>query len=310
MAGQIHKLENLTYTELDAFNRDKTILLIAISPLEEHGPHLPVGVDAFNAAYFAQYTAEKIVEKHPDFDLILFPLLPVGTQVYKQIGSFYIKPETVYDITYSTGKSIAIYGFKYIFVFSAHGAPRQIVAIEAACRKISRRHKANMVSLTGALAVKFLDGEMYDKIAAELGRDFSDEEKYLLKYDYHAGWWETSMILKNQRELVKESYKNLKPYLKKPVTRELLTPDVKWQGYFGAPAKATPEFAEASIKVFAGIAMQLIDRCLRGEDISKDVTSPFYKYPVFHPFFKKTIIGAVIVVVIILLLALLLAAYL
>ena len=188
MAGKIYNIEKLTFPQIDGLDRDKTVFLIAVSPLEEHGPHLPVGVDAFQADLFTRQAAEIIIKEHPEFDAVLFPLIPLGTQVYKHIGSFYIKPSTLYDIVYNTGHGIAIYSFKYIFVFSAHGTPKQIVAIEAACRKVSKKHRMSMLSLTGALAVKFLSGEMYSEIAKQLGRSFTDEEKYLLKYDFHAGW--------------------------------------------------------------------------------------------------------------------------
>ena len=157
-----------------------------------------------------------------------------------------------------------------------------------------------MLGMTGAIAAKFLNGEMYSEIGKVLGREFTNEEKQLLKYDYHAGWWETAMMLKYYPELVDDEYNKLKPYLKDLVNKKVLTPDEKFRGYLGAPAKADTAFADASMKVFTDIAVKLISRLLNGEDITKDVTSPYYKWPMFHPFFKRNlIIGIVVVVVII-----------
>jgi len=297
MAGKIYNIEKLTFPQIDALDRDKTVFLIAVSPLEEHGPHLPIGVDAFHADLFARQAAEIIIREHPEFDAALFPLIPLGTQVYKHLGSFYIKPSTLYDIVYNTGRGAAIYNFKYIFLFSAHGTPKQIVAVEAACRKVSKKHGISMLSLTGALAAKFLSGEMYSEISECLGRDFTDEEKHLLKYDFHAGWWETAMMLKYFPELVDKSYKDLKPYLKNLITRKVITPEIKPQGYLGSPAKAGPDFAEASMKVFARITAQLINRCLNGEDLTRETTSPYYKYPNFHPFFKRNLAAGIIAII-------------
>ncbi len=297
MAGKIHNLERLSYPQIEALDRERTVFVIAISPLEEHGPHLPVGVDALNAYFFAEHAAKHIISNHPEYDVALFPLLPVGTQVYKHIGSFYVRPGTVYDVIYNTGNSLAVYGFKNIFVLTTHGTAKQIVAIEKACYRVTKKHKARMVCLSGAIIADFLNGKMYEAIARKLGRYYTKEEKQLLKYDYHAGWWETSMMLKLYPELVDSSYKDLKPYLKNMVTKRVLSEHKQWQGYIGAPAMASTAFAEASIEVFSEISAKIINRFLRGEDITKDVRSPYYKYPQFNPFFKRNLsIGAVAVV--------------
>jgi creatinine amidohydrolase len=309
MAGRIYNIEKLSYPQIEALDRDRTVVIIAISPLEEHGPHLPVGVDAFNAGFFAKHTAEIIINERPEYDVLLFPLLPLGTQVYKHIGSFYIKPATLYDIIYNTGRSIARYGFANIFVINAHGTPKQFVAIETACRKVSKKERARMVSLSGGLAVKFLSGEMWQQIASKLGREFSDEEKRLLKHDFHAGWWETSMTLLNNPELVDKSYRTLAPYLKDFISRKVLTPDKKWQGYFGAPAKADAQFAKASVEVFVEHVRDLIFKSLDGEDIARQLRSPFYRYPFFHPFFRRNLIVALTLVVFIVMMVLVLRGY-
>lgn len=310
MAGKIYNLVKLSYPQIEALDREKTVLIIAISPLEEHGPHLPVGVDALNAYFFAKRAADIVVSNHPEYDAVLFPLLPVGTQVYKHIGSFYVKPGTVYDLIHNTSRSLAVYGFTNIFVLTAHGTPRQIVAIEKACHRVSKKYGVKMVCLSGAMIVKFLHGEMYKAIARKLGRDFTDEEKQLLKYDYHAGWWETSMMLKLHPELVNSSYKSLKPYLKNLVPKKALSEQKHWQGYAGAPAMASTAFAEASIEVFSETTAKIIGRLLQGEDVTKDVRSPFYKYPQFNPFFKRNLAIGIIALVFLIMLCLVFKSYL
>ncbi|MCP4581533.1 MAG: creatininase family protein [candidate division Zixibacteria bacterium] len=308
MAGVIYSIEKLSFPQIDSLDRDKTITIMAVSPLEEHGPHLPVGVDMFTAEFFARHTAELIIEKRPDCDVLMFPTLPLGTQVYKHIGSFYIKPGTLYDIVYNTGRSIARYGFVNIFVINTHGPPKQFVTIESACRKVSRQHKVRMVSLSGGLAVKFLKGEMYDQISRKLNRQFTDEEKYLLKHDFHAGWWETAMTQHLYPDLVDESYKDLKPCLQELMSKKVLAPNNDWPGYYGAPAKADTDFAKASIEVFTEHVTGLILRSIDGEDIADELTSPFYKYPFFRPFFKRNLMIGLAVVVFVVLVVLVLRA--
>ena len=43
--SKVIKLEELNWKQVDELDRDKTIIFLPISPLEEHGPHLPVGTD-------------------------------------------------------------------------------------------------------------------------------------------------------------------------------------------------------------------------------------------------------------------------
>ena len=45
----IHLLEEMSSFALDRLDRARTVIMLTVSPLEEHGPHLPVGVDAFTA---------------------------------------------------------------------------------------------------------------------------------------------------------------------------------------------------------------------------------------------------------------------
>ena len=57
----VYRLEEMSTPDLDALDREQTVIVIAVSPLEAHGPHLPVGVDAFAARHFAETIAERVV---------------------------------------------------------------------------------------------------------------------------------------------------------------------------------------------------------------------------------------------------------
>ena len=45
----ILKFEELNWKQIQELDYKKTIFYLTISPLEEHGPHLPVGTDIFTA---------------------------------------------------------------------------------------------------------------------------------------------------------------------------------------------------------------------------------------------------------------------
>src|SRR5262249_54428041 len=56
----VYRLEEMSTPALDALDRERTVAVLTVSPLEEHGPHLPVGVDAFAARHFAETIAERL----------------------------------------------------------------------------------------------------------------------------------------------------------------------------------------------------------------------------------------------------------
>ena len=56
----ILRLEDLSTPRLDALDRERTVVLLTVSPLETHGPHLPIGVDAFTARQNADHFARLV----------------------------------------------------------------------------------------------------------------------------------------------------------------------------------------------------------------------------------------------------------
>jgi len=288
MAANVFKLEEMTSKVFGDFPRDKTVIFLPVSPLEGHGPHLPVGLDYFNAIYFAEQAAMQTAASHPHFNMVICPALPFGSQLYKQPGSLRTDSANIYYIVRDIGASLATWGFKYIFIVCGHGSPRDIVALEAACKKVSRKHRIQMHNLSGALAVRFLKGEFIDEISEGLSRPLDDSEKKLLKIDVHGGWWETSMMLMHKPELVDPLYKSLPDITKYD--------DQKPQ-YVGAPRFASAEFAEVSMRSLSRESAKLIGLCIAGEDISEKTTSPLYKILTLRPLFKRKLFGLLLLIV-------------
>lgn len=288
MSGRILKFEELTSTTIDALDRDRTIFIIPFSPLEGHGSHLPVGLDFLNAVYFAGRTAETAISTNPDFDCVICPAVPLGSQLYKQPGSLKTDSAVIYRVARDMGTSLARFGFRFIFLVSGHGAPRDIVALETAARKVSRKFKIQMHNLSGAIAVRFLKGEFIDRISAALENPLAENDRELLKKDFHGGWWETSMMLYLRPELVDPEYRNL------PDTRRSDNPAPP---YYGSPSKASAGFAEVSMKIMVEEAGDILSRCLSGEDVARRTTSPLHRILFLRPMFKRRLFLTVLAIV-------------
>ncbi len=117
----LRKLEELKFTELDSLDRTKTLFTITVSPLEEHGPHLPLGVDLFNGQYFADEISERFLKKYPDWNVIEIPSIAVGSFAFDAPGTLKVRPKIIRELLIDTLSSLAKYEFKYFMISNAHG---------------------------------------------------------------------------------------------------------------------------------------------------------------------------------------------
>src|SRR5262249_60251087 len=91
----VHRLEEMSTPALDALDRARTVMLLTVSPLETHGPHLPVGVDAFAARHFAEAVADRLVAARPGWSAVLVPTLHLGSFAVESIWPAFVCPRHV-----------------------------------------------------------------------------------------------------------------------------------------------------------------------------------------------------------------------
>jgi creatinine amidohydrolase len=285
----ILKLEELSTPQLDALDRERTVVILTVSPLETHGPHLPLGVDAFTARHFAEAVAERVVATRPGWSAVLAPTLHLGSFTFDTVGTVAVRQRVVRDAVVDYGRALARAGFRHVLVSNGHGGPGHLVALEEAAAIVSRRHSIMMASFTGHLAWEFLRGRLLPRMEAALGRPLSRLEREAFSEDAHGGWWETSIMLVLRPELVDEGYRRL------PAARyslkERLVPNYPLrnggQGYVGHPALADPAFARATTEVLMGEAMTVVDGLLDGRLRPSDRRSPFFVVPFFRTNFRR-----------------------
>ena len=268
-----------------------------MSPLEEHGPHLPVGVDAFAARHFAETLAERLVRERPGWSAVLAPTLHLGSFTFDTVGTVRVRQRVVRDIVVDYGDSLARAGFRFILVANGHGGPGHLVALEEASAIVSRRRGVTMASLSGHLAWQFLRGRYLEKIEGALGRELTAEERKAFSEDAHGGWWETSLMLALKPHLVAEAYRQLPPARYSPSQR--LVPNYPLRnggdGYVGHPALADPAFAHAGTQVLLAEAMEIVDGLLDGRLRPSERRSPFFAIPFLRTNFWPALGAALLV---------------
>lgn len=291
----VHRLEEMSTPTLDALDRHRTLVLLPVSPLEEHGPHLPVGVDAFAARHFAEALAERVTAGRPGWAAVLAPTLHLGSFTFDTVGTIRIRQRVVRDAVVDYGASLARAGFRWIVVANGHGGPGHLVALEEASAIVSRRHRVTMASVSGYLAWQFLRGRYVPAIEEALGRELSAEERAAFADDAHGGLWETSLMLWLRPDLVASHYRDL-PAARYSLPRRLV-PNYPLrnggQGYVGHPALANPAFARATSAVLLAEGLGLVNGLLDGTVKPHERRSPFWTLPFLRTNFWPVVGAAV-----------------
>jgi creatinine amidohydrolase len=269
---------------LDALDRARTLVVLTASPLEEHGPHLPLGVDAFTARHFAREVAERLVAARSGWSAVLAPTLYLGSFTLDGVGTVKIRPRVVRDVLVDYGRSLARAGFRYILVANGHAGPTHLTALDEAATIVSGQAGVTMASLSGHLSWEFRSGRFLDRVEQALGRPLTAEERQAFADDAHGGWWETSMMLMLRPDLVDDAYRDL-PSATYSLP-ERLVPNYPFRnggrGYVGHPAMADPAFAKATTEVLVAEAMELVDGLIAGTIRPSQHRSPFFAVPFFR----------------------------
>ena len=170
------KIGLATWPAIDDYLRtaDPTVL-VSISPVEEHGPHLPTGTD-----YLLTEKVTEAVAEH--FGCAVFPTIPLmccGVSA-NTTGTYAIRSCGLEEITGNLATQFARKGFKFVYYITAHhGFSVQVM-----------RRKITELTLNGCV-VEVIPLKEVTIIPPGIGQP-----------DRHAGWVETASMMALYPELV------------------------------------------------------------------------------------------------------------
>lgn len=219
----------LTWEEAEQRLKETDTALLPVGAIEQHGTHLPLDVDAYDAAYLANKVAEACSNPKP----LVLPLVPYGVSYHHDdfAGTISISNEAMSKFIYDIGKSVARNGIKKLIIINGHGdnAP-------------TLNYAAQMINRDTGIFVCVDTGETSDVDIAPL----SDTTN-----DIHAGEIETSTTLALRPELVQMdkavdrtlqfSNRYLNFSSKNAVPWYVQTKKISSDGTMGNPTKATVE---------------------------------------------------------------------
>lgn len=207
--------KKLTGSQFQSLDKSKCIVLVSCSPLEVHGPHLPVMADAIEAEAVMQCTAEHVLKHDPSWTFITLPMIYAASDVLPHLGSIKFDPWTTVAVLRDMGLSLSNQGFHKIWVSNFHGGPRHILAIEEACHQVNKKNKnAQMISVFGLLIRELTGGssdlsDFLSSLKVPHGSSLTPLTKAQLKGDSHAGAVETSILLHIASEHVDPNFISL-----------------------------------------------------------------------------------------------------
>ena len=233
---KIIQLEELNWKQIDSLNREKTVFFIPLSPLEEHGPHLPIGTDLLTARDAAREAIRLINKKKPEITIVLFPAIPLGFSKMATDfpGTVSTSVKAIKTIVSDACCSLAKFGFQYFVICTFHMDLGHLKGIYGGMNKAMKTYPIHIVEPWGPY---FFSKEV-EKREPQVGFD--------TKKEVHACFRETSLMNYQYPYLVDPSYKNLQS-----IYRDLYSPRVLGktfkeigitEGYVGSPARADSDY--------------------------------------------------------------------
>jgi len=233
----ILSLAEMTAPDVGALERSRTCVVLTVSPVEEHGPHLPLATDYLQA----DGVARRLCERIPEWTFLFHPIVPIGADCFHYPGTVNVRPSAVRAVVLDVARSFSRHGFRRLLVASHHGGPRHNLALDAGARAANRWTRVRALSLAGKIIVDLYLGGALKEFCEKRGLEF---------LDYHAGAFETSEMLLFRPDLVRDVWKNLEPVLRpfEKLTRRSGLTEAKGLGYFGAPALASAQIGEEFVE--------------------------------------------------------------
>lgn len=176
--------QEMTTEEFRALDVARVIAILPVAAIEQHGPHLPVEVDArINEGVMAR-TLELLPA---DLPVTVLPAMPVGKSNEHTAfpGTLSLSAETLIRLWTEIGDSVARAKIRKMVIFNSHGGQPQIADIVA--RDLRVKHGMLVVTAN----------------CYALGKPPGMFPEAELTHGIHGGEVETSMMLHLRRELVK-----------------------------------------------------------------------------------------------------------
>jgi creatinine amidohydrolase len=248
----------LTWKQVEALPRDKTLLVLPTAAIEQHGHHLPLATDTLINNLLLGKALAKL-----DADAPVYALPPIcygkSNEHIGFPGTLSVSATTFMAVVRDIGASVKASGFQKLVLYNTHGGNTQLVDVMA--RDLRAEFGLRTFWMGGSAGAKF-EGLNAQEAA----------------YGFHAGELETAWLLSAVPDLVHtgEYTANYIADVTKPGTLRpefgpanfsWLTRDIATSGVMGDPRPATAENGDVWVEAAATKAAAALQAMLDFEEI-------------------------------------------
>ncbi|PPD45131.1 MAG: creatininase [Methylocystis sp.] len=242
----------LSLRDIRAHDMSGVIAVLPVAAVEQHGPHLPLGVDAM----IMEGCVARVVARLPqDLDAVFLPMQSVGVSPEHRDfpGTLSLSHDTAARVLNEIAEGVVRAGVKKILLMNSHGGNSALISTVA----LDLRARFGVLAVTCSWArFGYPDGL------------YSAQEQ---RHGIHGGEIETSLMLAFRPELVAmDRAKNFPPasldferdfaWLRadRPAGFGWMAQDLSPAGAMGDAARATAEKGEATADYWATAFIELL----------------------------------------------------
>jgi len=183
----VHRWDALTWQDFAAFDPLRTVVVLPVAAIEQHGPHLPLGVDARINRGALEAALARV---DPATPVLVLPALPVGKSDEHAAfpGTLTLGAETLSRLWFEIGESVRRAGLRKLVIVNSHGGQGHVARIVAQDLRVR----------LGMLAVVASTYAFGDPPGL-----FPDEEA---RHGIHGGANETSLMLHLEPAAVRQAH--------------------------------------------------------------------------------------------------------
>jgi creatinine amidohydrolase len=253
----VHYLAEMTWPEVAELARRTHVALVPTGATEAHGPHLPHETDVIIAQGSCRRAAERLAER--GIECLIAPPLNYGVTNFGMpfAGTITIPPDTLTQLVEAICRSLASHGFNIIVFSNHHLEPAHFQAIKEGARRVT-------ASGVAKVAVPDVRSERW---AAALTEEFRAGAR-------HAGSYETSLVMADRPELVRESERTALSPVWIDLPDRILNHGARTfkeagseEAYFGDPARASATEGQQIFEALAQMIAANVEETVGDQDV-------------------------------------------
>lgn len=189
-------------------------VFLSINPVEFHGPHLPLWTDHLITQGLSRALHERLSARRPEWPYVVADELASGVEPATGPGSRFTSYPQLKRQVEEACKALLEMGARRVVLNTFHGHPLHSLALHAGVETVRRG---------GGRAVALLPLALHEMISLDAGAyrevfdlvDADDETKARvrdgLRFDFHAGFFETSLMMHFEPASVSLRHRDLPP---------------------------------------------------------------------------------------------------